>query len=389
MSESDELEKRIEWLDEQRREEAEARARLEERLLAITERLEVHTHQVQALSDEVTRLGTLAARIQQVDDSLAKHRKEVSRQLEEAERRRSAKEDRIESMRKKDQQALRKTIDAIKDQLSRLERLEQAIQARQKEEMRLQHELNDVGHAQEALISEVEAQKRSMAAFEEARGRAEKKADEALALLRAMRKKTEALDAKLEQADDEMRRQSIHLAEMRAGEEERARLLETWLEDQKMWTSEFEKTWTEWEKLFARIEETAKSTEERLGAYEQTYLAVKRVQGELEALMERLERRITEVSEVQRLAEERVRKEWTSFQAEEVKRWNTFQIGNEEQWREHERRHDRMDETLADLVARLASVEQALETQAEQQERRTNEMLALLRGWALDQEQEG
>ena len=389
MSESEKLEKRIEWLDKQRRDEAEARARLEERLLAIIEKFEMHTRQVQELSDEVTRLGTLAARIQQVDDSLAKHRKEVSRQLEQAEKRRSANEDRIENMRKKDQQVLRKAIDTIECQLPRLDTLEQAIQARQKEEMRLQHELSDVCNALEALASEVEAHKRSMAALKEARGRAEKKADEALALLQAMRKKSETLGARLDQADDEIRRLGTSLAEVRASEEERGRFLETWLEDQKMWASEFEKTWTEWGKRFARIEETAKTTEERLGAYEETYLAVKKVQGEMEALMERLERRITEVSEVQRLAEERIRQEWSAFQADEVKRWNTFQLSHEEQWREHERRHDKIDDALGDLAARMARVEQALAVQAEREERRTNEMLALLREWVLEQEQEG
>ena len=52
-----------------------------------------------------------------------------------------------------------------------------------------------------------------------------------------------------------------------------------------------------------------------------------------EEVIERFERRINEITEIQRLNDERFRQEWNSFKGDDLKRWTNYLLGQEEQLR--------------------------------------------------------
>src|SRR3990170_2132420 len=116
----EQLEKRLAWLDENRRKEAEAVARLSERVEAMEETRAKGASQIKGVMSEITRLGAIAVRITQFDEALAKHRLEVSRQIEMAEKRRTDKEARLEDLRKHDQAVAAKELSSWRVALSRV-----------------------------------------------------------------------------------------------------------------------------------------------------------------------------------------------------------------------------------------------------------------------------
>ena len=61
---------------------------------------------------------------------------------------------------------------------------------------------------------------------------------------------------------------------------------------------------------------------------------------DFERVGERLERRINEVAETQRLSEERFRQEWNSWNDDDQKRWKQFTLTNDESWRLHDKEYD-------------------------------------------------
>jgi len=68
----EQLEKRLAWLDENRRKEAEAVARLNERVEAMEETRAKGASQIKGVMSEITRLGAIAVRITQFDEALAR-----------------------------------------------------------------------------------------------------------------------------------------------------------------------------------------------------------------------------------------------------------------------------------------------------------------------------
>src|SRR3989304_5602291 len=97
------LEKKLAWIDEQRRKEAEVIRRLTERMEAAEAANGGIARQLQDLSGELARLAAVTARIAQLDETLTKHRNEVSRQLEAAEARRSERDRQLEPVRRQGQ----------------------------------------------------------------------------------------------------------------------------------------------------------------------------------------------------------------------------------------------------------------------------------------------
>jgi succinate dehydrogenase/fumarate reductase flavoprotein subunit len=63
----------------------------------------------------------------------------------------------------------------------------------------------------------------------------------------------------------------------------------------------------------------------------------------------RIERRINEISEMQRLAEERARQDWGSYLTDEQKRWKNYTVSNEESLSESKRQIEKLNRRLSEL----------------------------------------
>jgi flagellar motor component MotA len=82
---------------------------------------------------------------------------------------------------------------------------------------------------------------------------------------------------------------------------------------------------------------------------EATHRAVKRSQEAFDDITQRFERRVNEITEMQRLTEERFRQEWVTFKADDQKRWTNYTLTQEEQQRENTRQFEKMIERLVTL----------------------------------------
>jgi hypothetical protein len=103
---------------------------------------------------------------------------------------------------------------------------------------------------------------------------------------------------------------------------------------------------------------------------------------DLDKVIEKLERRISEISEMQRFNEERIKQEWTSYQADEQKRWNTHKLTNDELWRDHGRIHEKLSNEMSDINERLSDGISALEEIAEGSYQRIMDLFATVSEWA-------
>ena len=89
---------------------------------------------------------------------------------------------------------------------------------------------------------------------------------------------------------------------------------------------------------------------ERFETWSQAYRDMKRIIDDFERIGDRLERRINEVAEMQRLSEDRFRQEWNDWRDDSQKRWKQLTLSNDEVWRNH-------DKEFASYVSRLEELE--------------------------------
>ena len=314
------VEKRFEWIDDERRKDkAETKQKLD-KIGDVEKVLGTHSEQIKELTSEVTRLAALATRIHQMDETLSKHRIEVSKQLDIAEERRTAKEKQNEELRKVEQRSTASALDDIRTELSKLTLIEQTLENRREEEIRISKALGKLELHVESLTNKIEEFDRTVAGIEDGRSKDNRRVVEVENELGDLRKGLDRTRGDLEAVDDRARRNEIRFAELAASEKERLDAQHAWIENQGMKLVEFDKEWQEWEKRFNSMEELAADFDERLKIYEDTYRSLLKMKTELDRVIEKLERRITEISEMHRLAEDRNKQEWASFQADDMKR---------------------------------------------------------------------
>jgi predicted RNase H-like nuclease (RuvC/YqgF family) len=376
------VDQRLEWLDEQRRKDAAALERLERRLGGLEDQAAKGARQAQELASEVARLAALAARISQFDDALTKHRQEVSRQLHSAEETRTTKEKALEQARRRDQSELGASIQELKAELKILDEIREDFKARREEEKRISRAVDGLAKKAEKLESRDEDRGRWILSSEEGRKQDLKRVTDLQVEVTDVRSRLDAARGTLDTVEDRLRRAEVRLSEMTAGESERHEAMALWMEQQHLRVVDFERTTKEWGRRFESFEKMAGELERRMLAYDETYRALRQQREELNALMERLERRITEVGEMQRLMEDRIKQEWATFQGDDQKRWNTYKLSQDELWRDHSRLHERLtkdlqafDETLHNAVATLGELTGATQ-------KRLLDLLALVRGWS-------
>nr|MCU0481600.1 hypothetical protein [Anaerolineae bacterium] len=76
---------------------------------------------------------------------------------------------------------------------------------------------------------------------------------------------------------------------------------------------------------------------------------------------ERLERRISEVAETQRLSEERFRQEWNDWRSDDSKRWKQFTLSTDESWRLHDKEFERFVERFETLLSIVQPLNDSLD----------------------------
>ena len=109
-----------------------------------------------------------------------------------------------------------------------------------------------------------------------------------------------------------------------------------------------------------------------------THRSVKRSQQAVDELAQKVERRINEITEIQRLSEERFRQEWVTFRADDQKRWTNYTLTIEEQRSEAIRQNEKLAEKVILLEDTLQEIQDLLQQANEQTEKRLQSLLAMV-----------
>ena len=182
------------------------------------------------------------------------------------------------------------------------------------------------------------------------------------------------------------RKVEARLTELATVEAERRETMASFLDKQALTQVERERTWKEWQTRFEIIEKQARDIESQLLALDATNREVKRSQTAVDDLTQQVERRINEITEIQRLSEDRFRQEWVTFKADDQKRWTNFTLTQEEQRSEISRQFDKLAERSTQMEDELQEIKDLLQQANEQAEKRLQALLAMAHEWVTTYE---
>jgi chromosome segregation ATPase len=382
--ENDQLTQRIEWLDEERRNDKIVITELQSRIAKLEGNLDKVAKENIELSSEITRLSVLLEKIDKFNEALEAHRTEVKKELDTQETRRQRRETEQQQLREVEIENLNKSLAQVNERVSQVAKLEESIRARQDEEARLQKNISDVRKSIDNLRQGEEERIRNVRALEDSNRQEEKRLNDIQGEVAAIRKRTDELRGKMDLSQDGQRKIETRINEMISLETERREGQAAFIEKINTDILERERTWKSWSERFENIDDLADQLSARVQEIETSARTLDQAQNSFEEMSEQISRRTNEITEMQRLGEERFRQEWASFKADDQKRWTNYTLTQEEQHREISRTVEKISEQLTTLDDTLQEIQDIVQYTSEQSEKRIQSLLNIIRDWAAE-----
>jgi hypothetical protein len=382
----DQLSKRIQWIEDERRKERDSFALLNNRITAAEGGVSAVREQIQELAGEITRLAAVVTRMDQFDNNLVQLRQDSRQQIEDLDKETKRREEEAEKVRRVDIKALDLTLNELRKEVEGIPKLEKSILARMEEENRLRRLIEETQQRIETLRRDEEDYTRTYRLLEDGRRQDAKRIVDLQGEVMALRKRGDDQRGQAELAIVNMRKIETRLNELVAVEAERRDAVASFLEKQTLTQVEREREWKEWQSRFEIVQRQAADVEAKLLTLDATQRDAKRAQGILEELTARVERRISEITEIQRLAEDRFRQEWATFKADDQKRWTNYTLTQEEQRGEISRQYERLDDRSTHLEDSLQEMEDIVQQANEESGKRLQSLLALVHEWTATYE---
>jgi chromosome segregation ATPase len=380
--EFEQIGKRLEWLDDQQRKNKTELVGLGERLTSIETSVNALTQQLKTLSQGLAEIAPSMARINLFDQMMTKQRTDLSKLIETVDKNTIRREQESIKLHNTELDAFRKSI----AQLGRTidpEDIYKKIQEHTRENQRLNLAVQDVRKSVDEVVVQSKELLLAQKAMEEPRRQDAKRLADLQGEIASVRKRADDAREKTTVHADTIRNLENRINELLETETTRREEQATFLAQQAMVLVERDRGWKEWQGKYEVFKQQATNLEVQVVALDDSIRAAKRAQETYTDLNQKLERRIAEVGEMQRLAEDRIRQEWVSFKAEEQKRWTSHSLSQEEVMRDLRKDMDKLEQRATLLDDAAQTVQDQLHQTTETTEKQLQELMNVANEWLV------
>ncbi len=339
------IEQMVRWLDEERKRDKAQIAALQERIEQQQQAMLSQSQEIESLEHE---LGTLRGDIRRTEDypeMIERTSRELNSAIEEL--RAQVRRDRLEAQhtRQEEIEMLNDSIAELENRIRPFMRYEEQLDARAAGEQRLQSQVQAVRNDLADFSKRTEDRLQSIVYLEEQRRSDARRIAEVEGEIPPLRKGLDELATRQVRLEDSIRKipsrvdEAIEIAKsydapieaLRVADFQREQKVKRYLEQA------------------AQVEEEVQNLVAQTQRYSLLYNQNQQALDALEAFQSRIEKRQNEVSEMQRLTEERLRRQWEEWQANFARDWQKREVAREDHWRRQELSNQQFVERLSEI----------------------------------------
>jgi chromosome segregation ATPase len=365
--------KRLDWLDEEHRKDKELIDVLSQHINIVEGELKLSIKKIKDLNNQISKISTTPARIDQYDTALNNQRNDLIKYFDDQDKNHQGNLAEIDKRYQLQFAALNKSLTQLNKFKDSIAELKRALKTHTDEETRRAKLIAEWEGRMQAMVETVEEVQRSQKIAEEPRRQESKRLSDLQAELVAARKRLEESRQKSDLFSDSIRRIETRLNEILASEGERRQAQTAFIETQSRLQVERDHAWKEWLASLEILNKQSGIMDRYFQDWETAQRAVKHAQESYEEITQKFERRINEITEMQRLSEDRFRQEWVSFKSDDQKQWTTFVLAQDEN------NNDSHGE-LEKLVERLTALEDLGQTQQDVFQQTSDANLQMFQG---------
>lgn len=377
---------RLEWLDDERRKDKAIISGLQQKVADLTEQLPKQQKMLKEITSDVAHVSGMLARFDHIEGSITNVRVDLTRSLENIEKLRAEKERDVEQSRRGDMESINKAIAEVRKGLEPIAELKTGIQARAEEDFRLNRSIQELQKRLEDSLHTDEEYRRTLRLVGESQRQDSKRLTDLQAESSGLRKRVDEQRGRMELATDMLGKLELRVNDLQNTETERKQTQAAFIEKQNLQNLERDQVWKEWEERLSGIAAQSAGLDTKMQSLDTLQRDVRRAQDSFGDIQQRFERRVNEITEMQRLVEERFRQEWVNFKADDQKRWTNYTLAQEEQQRETARHFAKEEDRLTNLEDLTQEMHDLLNQITQDTQSRIQGLLTLVHDW-LDEYQ--
>jgi chromosome segregation ATPase len=261
------------------------------------------------------------------------------------------------------------------------------MKGRKEEEERFNQQIREINKDLAEFRRSTEEQQRRYELIREERDKERKRLIDIQGEVTSVRKRVDEQSGSIELVKTDLMKVSNRIDELEQLRRELKKEQDSFLEQQSLRAAERENTWKKWQEQIDSLDKIKADLDERIQKLDSTQRSVKQTREVIEDLSERVDRRVHEITEMQRLSEERFQQEWKMFKADDQKRWTNYTLNQQEQRSEIKRQTKELSGRVTSLEDSAQEIQDQIQQISAQSEKQLQGLLSLVRDWVEEYQQ--
>jgi hypothetical protein len=355
------LSQMVGWLDEEHRRDREELSKLGQRLESMTVENQEQARRIQELEGRLASTQAQLTQFAQLQQALQQLKNEVVVMLDKQNDARLQGERETERARLSDREALARGLAEIRKEIPRLGRVEEELVSRQAEDQRLSEMLLALRQSLNNVSKDLDERTRTLPYMVEQRAQDNKRIAQLQGEHVEVLKRTDALASKSPLLEERLGRLEKELQRIQPIPDQLRSDQQAFLESQRVADVERSRQVAVWESEFVQQREIIEKQVVRLREFTAQYDAAGRAIKTLEEFQASMIRDQRQASELQRLAEERQRKELAEWQAENEQRWKKETLRWDYSLQEQQKTNQKLADRFPPLEKDMALLKREVE----------------------------
>ena len=379
--ELEQLEKRLEWLDEERRKDKALAAALDSRIAQLESRLASSRKETTSFQAGLAQIKLIFGKLELMESKVDQVKMDLAMLNDSMDK---VKADVQSEVEKKIAGEMDVTDRAIQDLRKGFHSL-QEMKKVQKEldtdvslvKTRLQKQDEKMAESQDSFDQYKQLQK----LYDESRKAENKRLTDMQGEVSAYRKRMDELRAKIDLTLENLRNLDTRIVEITTAESGRKQTQVAFIDKFNQQQVERDRIWRDWQQKMDSVIQNGSNVELQFKNLEETLRNVRRTREQLDEAAQKMDRRVNEITEMHRLNEDHFRQEWNGFKADDQKRWANYSLIMDEQQKDYDRAGERMEKRLVALEDQTQAQGDRLANIQNEEEKKLQQLVAMAHDW--------
>lgn len=356
----EQLRKKIEWLDGERRSDKTTIASLLNKISSLEADNNGFTQRIKQMENDITRLTTLQGGQETYENRIERLKKDINQKITEETSKLDTKQTEQSKQLKLELDAASKTLNSFFTPIESISDIHKEIKYQKTENLRLSNSIDELKKKINEVSQFDEDYKRSLHLTEENLRQDAKRISDLQGEVISQRKRLEENRSRLDMTNDNFRQVDNRINELQSLERDRKETQSAFIDKINLLNIERDRLFKEWKERFDKVEKINLDLEAKLTELENTHKSVNKSIAGMDDITNRFDRRINEITEINRLNDERFRQEWTAYKSDDQKRWTNYILGQEDQHRDMTRQLESTSLRVKELSDAIQSLQDSL-----------------------------